>query len=294
MNKVENEGSNAFPETAEEFWADKPADVTPWGWLFHPLNPFRFVVGIVAKLLNKIRYYSANRKGFTYFFQRTIAGWLGITEQWLREILRRLKVIGVIIDRKVGRNRQYCLIPFVLAADQPADRRSHQADQASSCGESFGISEQKKPANAENTMASSQASAPYMLHNVKLTNTEGSIIMPDDSKPAGNEPDPIVKAFEQTTGSKYQPKRDNQACARLQQFPLLVVIAGIMMSQLRVPNTKINSLAYCIPAVQEVAAACNTKIDNSIGATTKQHTLSEGGLMDYVRLLRKKLTKLRQ
>ena len=97
--------SNEFPNTAEEFWANKPDEISPWSWLFHPLNPFRFALW-VAKLINKIRYYS-KRFGWTRFFQRTIAGWLGITEQWLREIIHRLKLVGIITDRKIRKGRQY-------------------------------------------------------------------------------------------------------------------------------------------------------------------------------------------
>jgi hypothetical protein len=269
--------SSDFPATATEFWVDKPPDVSPWSWLFHPLNPFRFT-SWVARLLNKIRYYS-QQSGWTLFYQRTIAGWLGITEQWLREIIDRLKLVGVVADRKIKKSRQYRLNEMVLKS-QPA---------GPSCGESFGDTGSKKAASITDTESCGEPSASYMKHHDQYSRSEGTIIMGDDGKP-----DPVVEAFQQATGTRYRAQRDAAARAQMRRFPTIAVIAGILLSRLRCPNGQINSLAYCLPAVREVVQAQATTIRNAVGTHADARTLSGGGLMEYVRFLRKKLAKLQR
>jgi hypothetical protein len=264
-----------FPETPEEFWANKPEDVTPWMWLFHPLNPFRFTLW-VAKFLNKILYYSQNRKGWTCFFQRTVARWLGISEQWLREIIRRLKLIGIIADQKIRKNRQYRVVDQVL--------------RDATGGKSFGEKSSQNAATATSTMAYEEPPASYMQHQDNTERSRVSIIKADDRKSL----DPLVEEFEKTTGTKFVTQRDGKTLAQLRQFNPAVVIVGILLSQLRVPKAKINSLAYCIPAIKEAATMLSITVKNEFMGKSIAHQLSEAGLKDYVGYLRGKLAKLQR
>jgi hypothetical protein len=271
-----NRINSSFPSSADDFWAAKPDEVSSWSWLFHPLNPFRFA-SWAAKLLNKIVSQS-KRTGWTFFFQRTIAGWMGVSEQWIREILRRFKTIGVIEDRKIGKIRQYRIAKDAFA---PA--------KAENCGETFGEIEQIAAANSNFSSGSARSSAPDLRYRIHGSNGSEPIIKPDDGIA-----DPIVDAMREAD-IKYVSQRDAPTLEAARKFGITAVVIGILISKVRLAiskgyeNSKINSLKYCLPAIVEFAAVQNGQLRCADGV---ERPLSETDT--YLRYVRKCLNKLKK
>mgnify|MGYP001597615199 CR=1 FL=1 len=86
---------------ASSFWADRPATITKEKWLFHPLNKQR-LPGCAGEVLRLVRELARPK---TWFHQSWLAGKIGRSIRWAKEILKRLEQIGaILVDRGPDQN----------------------------------------------------------------------------------------------------------------------------------------------------------------------------------------------
>lgn len=260
----------SFPSTTAEFWNDKPSDVSPFDWLFHPLNPHRFNTW-VAKLINRIRHYSRKiGNSFTFFFQRTIAIWLGISEQWLRTIINRLITIGVVEAQKIRGRCQYRINEEVFNI---------------TCGLSFGVNDENSPVNSKKQMGYGVAPKSHRNYPINNYTCKESIIKGDDRFPLS---DPLKRAFEECQIPTTKINCET-TIGLVEHYTEIGVIIGIYISKIRLiyargrENSQINSIRYCIGAMREYDKA------NSIKIMEKQGLLATN---EYFYYLRKRLYSL--
>jgi hypothetical protein len=92
-----------FPETREQFIANKPSGVSFYKWLNHPTNEFAFQ-DWVFKLLNFIK--KTTELGWCCRYTLgEIAQQMEVSERRLRTTLNKLQQIGVIQSRHVRARR---------------------------------------------------------------------------------------------------------------------------------------------------------------------------------------------
>lgn len=238
------------PNTREQFWSAKPADVSAWAWLFHPANPYRLPEW-TGNFIKKVDW-GSQLNGWTFFYQSKIAKWYDITEQWVRKIIQRLIDIGVIEDQKIGKNRQYRIVKGVFNTTSTVIRPNE------SFGESFG--EKSKKIRATSTTAVSSGDAPKSHDLYRDPCNKDPITIINAREKDDGSLNPIVKEFQEQTGKPYVEKRDGFALRKLQQFPALVAQAAILHSALYAAckQIKIQSLAYVVPVAEQIA---NYKLD---------------------------------
>lgn len=258
----------SFPLTSAEFWNDKPQDVSPFSWLFHPLNPHRFNTW-VAKLINRIRHYSKKiGNSFTFFFQKTIARWLEISEQWLRTIINRLITIGVVEAQKIRGRCQYRVIESIFT---------------NNCGLSFGINDGDLSVNNEEEMGYGTVPKSHREYPLNNYTCKESIINADDRFLLS---DPLNRAFEECEIPKTVINCEI-AIGLVEHYTEIGVIIGIYMSKIRLifargrDNSQINSIRYCVGAIKEYIRANSIKIGEKQGLVAP---------LEYLGYLKKKLS----
>lgn len=260
---------NNFPSSAAEFWDQKPNDVTNFSWLFHPLNPHKFNTW-VAKLINRVKHYSKKiGNSFTFFFQRTVAAWLGITEQWLRTIIKRLEIIGVIVKQKVRGRCQYRINEEIF----------------SNFGLSFGVNDENSAVNNDEQMSYEPPPDSYRGYPLYNHTCKESIINNDSNNMLS---DPLKTAFEECEIPKTSINCET-AIGLADHYSEIGVIIGIYISKIRLiyargrQNAQINSIKYCVGAMREYQTANNMTIGEKKGLLANN---------EYLHYLRKKIKDL--
>ena len=105
--------SEGFPQSGEEYFRDKPREISYLAWLGHPANPYRFE-RVVYQCLRTIEY-KGRITGYSFLFQETLARILGYSSRWVRTIVNRLETIGILRSKKVRKNRQMQIVPAMKA-----------------------------------------------------------------------------------------------------------------------------------------------------------------------------------
>lgn len=258
--------ANTFPATAEEFFAQKPTDMIVFAWLFCTGNPHHFEKW-VQRFLNLIRRLST-RLSKSWCGQKFLAGFFKISVRWVQEIIRRLKLIGVISTERHRRNHCAVNHGFLHSFGNSAGLTSHSENQ-----ETIEVVTSYMPIfDAEIRDHVIKKETRSIIGKPATIKSEDKPLNPIDTE--------IIETFEQTTGNNYQPGRDRAALATLKQYSSLAVIAGIMLSALR-SSAPIRSMSYCIGAVKEIVSAQNNP----------KLRLSDPALAAYILSLKAKLNK---
>lgn len=106
-----NDWKDSFPQSFDEYFSNKPLEISHFDWLIHSNNTYKFP-SIIQQILCIIE--KASHLGqFTYFLQEELAKMVGYSEAWIRELLKRLTKIEVLKSRKVHKNMQWQINPQI-------------------------------------------------------------------------------------------------------------------------------------------------------------------------------------
>lgn len=282
-----NDWAANFPQSFDEYFQDKPSDVSYLAWLIHPLNPYKFTPTI--KEILSIIEYKSRRENFTFFYQETLAEMVGYSERWVRELLNRLTDIGILQNRKVHKNRQMQIIPRIKAllfGQQPTAEPSikeinemlreaaEQERQTSNQPRGQAVVEMIEQAQTLTQNLTDSDARQSGKNSIESSGEQEDFVAVSNSKQdsltastaplkeitknnisskvvniSGDDEQTIIQLFEQYTGSKFVAKRDSAALVELKGYDKVVVEIGMLESALLAP-AKINTLKYMLGQVR--------------------------------------------
>lgn len=325
-----NDWAANFPQSFDEYFSDKPSEMSHLAWLTHPLNPYKFACTI--KKMLRIIEYKSRRENFTFFYQETLAEMVGYSERWVRELLNRLTDIGILQNRKVHKNRQMQIIPRIKAllfGQQPtaepsikeinemlreAAEQERQTSNQPRGQAVVGMIEQVQSVrqnltdsdarqSGENAAKTSGEQEDFVAVSISKQDnlTASTAPLKEITKNnisskvvniSGDDEQAIIQLFEQYTGSKFVAKRDSAALVELKGYDKVIVEIGMLESAMR-SKAKINSLSYILGQVRTYYQATQPQFiaQQSQEKSVKLAVLSSEGLKTILAIRRNQWAK---